>query len=52
MARFERDHRIFYVYIMSSASGVLYIGVTNDLERRMNEHREGLTKGFTKRYRV
>jgi putative endonuclease len=52
MARFERDHRIFYVYIMSSASGVLYIGVTNDLERRVNEHREGLSKGFTKRYRV
>ena len=35
---------------MSSKSGVLYIGVTNNLERRVNEHREGLTPGFTKRY--
>ena len=50
MAVFE--NRTFYVYIMCSKSGVLYIGVTNDLERRVNEHREGLTKGFTKKYRV
>jgi putative endonuclease len=50
MAAFE--NRAFYVYIMSSKSGVLYIGVTNNLERRVNEHREGLTKGFTKKYRI
>jgi len=50
MATFE--NRTFYVYIMSSKSGVLYIGVTNNLERRVNEHREGLTPGFTKRYRL
>ena len=31
MARWERESRTFYVYIMSSKSGVLYIGVTNDL---------------------
>ena len=37
---------------MSSNSGVLYIGITNDLERRVNEHREGLTPGFTNIYRV
>ena len=50
MTRFERENRAFFVYIMSSKSGVLYIGVTNNLERRVNEHREGLTPGFTKRY--
>jgi putative endonuclease len=52
MTRVERENRAYFVYIMSSKSGVLYIGVTSDLERRVNEHREGLTRGFTKRYRV
>lgn len=40
------------MYIMSSKLGVLYIGVTNNLERRVNEHRAGLIPGFTKKYRV
>ena len=52
MARFGTENRTFYVYIMCSKSGVLYIGITNDLERRVNEHREGLTPGFTQGYRV
>jgi putative endonuclease len=46
------EGRTFYVYIMGSRLGVLYIGVTNDLERRVYEHRVGLTPGFTKKYRV
>lgn len=40
-----------FVYIMTEATGgTLYIGVTNDLVRRVYEHREGVTDGFTKRY--
>jgi putative endonuclease len=52
VARWESESRTFYMYIMGSKSGVLYIGVTNNLERRVKEHREGLTPGFTKTYRV
>ena len=43
----------YWVYILaSSPGGTLYTGVTNDLVRRTYEHREGLTKGFTKKYGV
>ena len=44
--------RTYYVYIMASRSRVLYIGVTNDLTRRVNEHKRGLTAGFTSRYQI
>lgn len=43
----------YYVYIMSSESGVLYTGVTNNLARRVLEHRSGNMKGsFTNKYKV
>ncbi len=42
----------YYVYILASETGTLYIGVTNDLQRRIYEHKYGLIEGFTKKYSV
>ncbi len=43
----------YYVYMLASRkNGTLYIGVTNDLIRRVWEHREGINEGFTKKYGV
>ena len=44
--------KTYYVYIMASASRVLYIGVTCDFLRRVMEHKEMRIPGFTARYRV
>ena len=40
----------YCVYIMSSLSRTLYTGVTNDLDRRVFEHKEGRPGSFTERY--
>ena len=42
----------YYVYIMSSHSKRLYVGMTNDLYRRVWEHKSELIEGFTKRYNL
>ena len=42
----------YYVYMMSSSSGTLYVGMTNNLERRVYEHKTKQIDGFTKKYNV
>jgi putative endonuclease len=45
--------RRFYIYIMTNkGNNVLYTGVTNDLKRRVYEHKEKLVEGFTKKYNI
>ena len=44
--------RQYFVYILSSRRGTLYTGVTNDLTRRLSEHRRGTTPGFTSKYSI
>ncbi len=42
----------YCVYILSSKSRVLYTGITNNLKRRMYEHKNHLNKGFTDKYNI
>ena len=48
----SREHR-YYVYLLTNWNHrVMYVGVTNDLERRIYEHRNKFIKGFTEKYNV
>ena len=42
----------YYVYIMASKSRVLYVGVTNNLQRRIEQHKQKVVEGFTRKYNV
>jgi putative endonuclease len=44
--------RRFFVYILSNGSKTLYVGVTNNLERRVFEHKNEINEGFTKKYKI
>ena len=46
----SKNHN-YYVYIMASVNRITHIGVTNDLIRRAEEHRQDLTDGFSKKYK-
>lgn len=44
--------RKYFVYIMASKTRVLYTGVTNDIERRVFQHKRKLNPGFTQKYKA
>ena len=46
-----REHH-YFVYIMASRTHVFYVGVTNNLRRRVREHKDGVYDGFTAQYKV
>src|ERR1017187_4927005 len=46
------SERTFYVYLLASKSRRLYVGVTNNLERRLFEHKSKEFHGFTKKYNI
>lgn len=53
MTRLCNNQDMYYVYILASQrNGTLYTGVTNDLKRRVWEHKHDLVKGFTEKYSV
>jgi len=49
---YSRDHRYYYIYILTNRSQSLYVGVTNNLQRRIWEHKSGVGSKFCKRYRI
>ncbi len=42
----------YFVYILTNEAGTLYIGVTNNLQLRVEQHKSGLIKGFTQKYKI
>ncbi len=42
----------FYVYIMSSKNGTLYVGITSNIKKRVYEHKNHLMPGFTDKYNI
>jgi putative endonuclease len=44
--------KVYYVYIMGSKSGTLYVGITSDIKKRVYEHKNHLLPGFTDKYNI
>jgi len=51
MENMQKGHE-YYVYIMTNKSGTLYVGLTNDIKKRVYEHKNKLVKGFTRKYNI
>lgn len=47
-----QTQRQYYVYVMTNKSGTLYVGVTNNIKKRIYEHKNKLVEGFTKKYNI
>ena len=42
----------YYVYILTNKSGTIYVGVTNNIKKRVYQHKNKLVEGFTKKYNI
>ena len=47
-----QTNNLYYVYIMTNKSGTLYAGMTNNIKRRIHEHKTKLRPGFTNKYNI
>jgi putative endonuclease len=48
----RNSQRCYFVYLLASLSGTLYVGLTDNLWKRIQEHRDGTFDGFTRKYKV
>jgi putative endonuclease len=48
----RRFQRCYFVYILASLRGYLYVGLTDEMRKRMHQHQSGTFDGYTKRYRI
>jgi putative endonuclease len=51
MKSMNRHHQ-YFVYITTNRSGTLYVGLTNNIIRRVHQHKNKLIKGFTEKYNI
>ena len=47
-----KPHRQYHVYILTNGARTLYVGITNDLVRRVYQHKRKLVPGFTAKYNI
>ncbi len=47
-----QTNKQYYVYIMTNKSGTLYTGLTENLKKRIDQHKNKLVEGFTKKYNI
>ena len=50
--RMRTRQSCYFVYLLTSLSGTLYVGLTDNLWKRVQEHKDGVFDGFTKKYKV
>jgi len=47
-----REDKQYYVYIITNKSGTLYVGLTNNIRKRVHQHKRKLVEGFTRKYNI
>jgi len=50
--QYMKSNNQYFIYIMTNKSGTLYVGLTNNIQKRIYEHKNKLIEGFTKKYNI